>query len=340
LRNLFYILVGESSAEMASGFGSDTDPFGDLDVHGSDEEWDLGFPRNSEVDEGAETSRNENADSDASGENCSYSDLHALHAHRGSGGGAVNAGGAGRVHAGRGGALRRGSGSRPVRFAAARRPAPAAGPTAETSLRQGLRRHGRGSQPSQPPPVEDITALGDCPEGYGDHASEQIFGNQGAGRHSSRGGKKNQLWREEHMTAALADFDSGMSMRGAAMTHGIPYSTFREWCYGVRKSRKKGPASVLSLGEEAQFVEYLLSMCERGLGLTPSALKMKDYEITKHRSTPFKNGIPGDGWLRWFRHRHPDLTLRVSQALEASRARGLCKENVQSFYDNLNELYT
>jgi hypothetical protein len=30
----------------------------------------------------------------------------------------------------------------------------------------------------------------------------------------------------------------------------------------------------------------------------------------------------------------------VAQALEASRARGLCKENVQSFYDNLSELYT
>ena len=46
------------------------------------------------------------------------------------------------------------------------------------------------------------------------------------------------------------------------------------------------------------------------------------------------------GWLRWFKNRHPELTLRVSQALEASRAKGLCKENVQSFYDNLNHLYT
>jgi hypothetical protein len=303
---------------MASEFGSDTDPFGDLDVYGSDEEWDLGFPRNCEVDEGAETSRNENADSDASGENCSYSDLHALHTHRSSGGRVVNVGGDGRVHAGRRGALRRGSGSRPcaggrpLRSAAATRRAPTAGPIAQTSLRQGLRGHGRGSQPSQPPPVEDITVLGDRPEGYGDHTSEEIFRNQGAGRRSSAGGKKIQLWREEHMTAALADFDSGMSMRGAALTHGIPYSTFSEWCYGVRKSRKRGPAGVLSPGEEAQLVEYLLSMCERGLGLTPSALKMKVYEITKHRSTPFKNGISGDGWLRWFRHRHPDLTLRVS----------------------------
>jgi hypothetical protein len=67
---------------------------------------------------------------------------------------------------------------------------------------------------------------------------------------------------------------------------------------------------------------------------------MKVYDISKNKDTPFKNGILGDGWLRCFRQRHPKFTLRVAQALEAAKARGLCKENVQSFYDNLNELYT
>jgi hypothetical protein len=33
-------------------------------------------------------------------------------------------------------------------------------------------------------------------------------------------------------------------------------------------------------------------MCDRGLGLSPIQLKMKVYEITKNRWTPFKNGIP------------------------------------------------
>jgi hypothetical protein len=108
----------------------------------------------------------------------------------------------------------------------------------------------------------------------------------------------------------------------------------------MRKSPKRGPASVLSLEEEEQIVEYLVRMCERGVRLIPIVLKMKVYEISKYRCIPFKNGIPGDKWLRCFRHHHPELTLMVAQALEASRARGLNKENVQSFYDNLNELYT
>jgi hypothetical protein len=109
LRNLFYIPIAERSAAMASGLGRDNDHFGDLDAHSSDEDWDLGFPRNCEVEERAETSRNENANSDTSGEDCSYSDLHALHACRSFGGGAVNAGGDGLVHAGRG--VKLGSGS-------------------------------------------------------------------------------------------------------------------------------------------------------------------------------------------------------------------------------------
>lgn len=33
------------------------------------------------------------------------------------------------------------------------------------------------------------------------------------------------------------------------------------------------------------------------------------------------------------------IDLRVSQALETARARGLCKENVRTFYENLQQLY-
>lgn len=81
-------------------------------------------------------------------------------------------------------------------------------------------------------------------------------------------------------------------------------------------------------------------MCDRGLGLTPALLKLKVYEITRTRVTPFKNGIPGDGWLRWFKRRHLELALWVAEALSSARAKSLCPENVQSFYDNLQELYT
>jgi hypothetical protein len=67
---------------------------------------------------------------------------------------------------------------------------------------------------------------------------------------------------------------------------------------------------------------------------------MKLYEITKTRWTPFKNGIPSGGWMRWWKKRHLELPLRSFQALEAAKASGLYEENVKSFYDNLQELLT
>ena len=77
---------------------------------------------------------------------------------------------------------------------------------------------------------------------------------------------------------------------------------------------------------------------EYGLSLT--TVKLKVYEIMKSRWTPSKNGILGARWLRWWQRRHSELNLIASQALDTVKAGGLCEENVKSFYDNLQEMYT
>ena len=57
--------------------------------------------------------------------------------------------------------------------------------------------------------------------------------------------------------------------------------------------------------------------------------------------TPFRDGILAEGWLKWFKKRHPNLTLRQSEGLEFARAKGLCLvENVRSFYVNFSNLYS
>jgi transposase len=96
------------------------------------------------------------------------------------------------------------------------------------------------------------------------------------------------------MKQAIAAVDEGMSMKKVLDTYGIPYSTFYEWCYGVRKSKKRGRPGVLTATEEEEIVRYLVRMCEMGYGLTPTTLKMKVSKITKSRWTPFTNGISGD----------------------------------------------
>lgn len=61
--------------------------------------------------------------------------------------------------------------------------------------------------------------------------------------------------------------------------------------------------------------------------------------IIQTRCTPFKDGIPGKGWMKWFHHRHPNLALQTVEGLDLARARNLCPDGVQSFYQNLVEMY-
>jgi hypothetical protein len=121
--------------------------------------------------------------------------------------------------------------------------------------------------------------------------------------------RRNGNWTDDQLSSAIAAYDNGMSMKKASLQFGIPYSSFREHCYGVRKSRVKGARGVLSMEEEQQLFDWLFSMVVRGYGLTPTALRMKVSEITMSRMTPFREGIPGGGWMKGWKRRHPKLTL-------------------------------
>jgi hypothetical protein len=62
--------------------------------------------------------------------------------------------------------------------------------------------------------------------------------------------RKNENWTNEQLSSAIAAHDNGMSMKKASEQFNISYSSFREHCYGVRKSRIKGVPRILTIGEE------------------------------------------------------------------------------------------
>jgi hypothetical protein len=109
--------------------------------------------------------------------------------------------------------------------------------------------------------------------------------------------------------------------------------------YLTTVSRKRGKEGVIEEEEEDLLVQYLLDMAALGYPLSQGQLKLKVATMVQDRPNPFINGIPGKSWLYWFRQRHPKLVLCSSQVLDISRARGMCKENVDTFYHNLEQLY-
>jgi hypothetical protein len=76
-----------------------------------------------------------------------------------------------------------------------------------------------------------------------------------------------------------------------------------------------------------------------GWPMTIGMVRLKVAEICQDRPNPFTHGILGQGWLCWFKKRHPELILRSSQGLEVNRAKNLCPQNVASLFGNLQLLY-
>jgi hypothetical protein len=79
-------------------------------------------------------------------------------------------------------------------------------------------------------------------------------------------------------------------------------------------------------------------MARYGHPMSLTELKIKVAKATQLCDIPFKDGIPGSGWLCWFCKQHLELSLRMSQGLDAGRVRSLCPDNVSTFYENLETM--
>ena len=155
----------------------------------------------------------------------------------------------------------------------------------------------------------------------------------------SRKRKKTGQWSDATLKAAISVVEAGGNIKTTARYFDIPPSSLADHVYGKTLSRKKGPPIVLSEEEERALKAYMIKMQEIGHPLSMQQLRLKVATIVQERVTPFRDGIPGDSWIKWFKKRHPDLTIRNSQGLEFARAKGLCPENVATFYKTLQDLY-
>ena len=154
--------------------------------------------------------------------------------------------------------------------------------------------------------------------------------------------KKIGSWMNLALENALNSItDDGMSIKEVSKLYGIPSSSIRDHLYGRTISRQKGIRLVLTCHEENKIVDYVFKMQDRGHPFTAAELRLKVATTTQTRSMPWSaRGVPGKGWLRRFRSRHPEISSRRSQGLEVARARALCPITAQSLYANLERLYT
>ena len=117
-------------------------------------------------------------------------------------------------------------------------------------------------------------------------------------------------WIDEALKKAMVAIDDGYKWEEVCEHYGIPRSSLRNHMSGRTRCRKMGPPPILIKEEEETLIQCLEDMVQLGHLLNPSQLKNKVGEMTQARLTPFKQRIPVNSWLKWFRRRNPHLVLR------------------------------
>jgi hypothetical protein len=93
--------------------------------------------------------------------------------------------------------------------------------------------------------------------------------------------------------------------------------------HGPHFIMKAGEKTSHNTCEEEKVVNYNHSTARLGHPISLLELRIKVVEATPLCQTPFTDCILGSRWLRWFRNRHPDVSLRLLQGLDVGRTKGL-----------------
>ncbi|XP_045782879.1 uncharacterized protein LOC123879265 [Maniola jurtina] len=155
----------------------------------------------------------------------------------------------------------------------------------------------------------------------------------------------------EQMQEALQAVKDGKSIRQAATDHNIPFTTLQRYKTKEKETQNQllrltpnyAVNQVFSRDQEVILKDYYIKCANLFYGLSVNDCRQVAYEMAKINGikmpkTWTENRLAGIDWLRGFRQRHPDLTLRKPEACSLARASAFNRETVNHFYDNLEKV--
>lgn len=133
--------------------------------------------------------------------------------------------------------------------------------------------------------------------------------------------KYEKKFSEQDVAKALEAIEGGMSERRAAETYNVNRSTLQ-----FRRSTKFknkttfGPSPVLTDQEEEQLEQFILNCHKKGFPTRDEDIKwsVKKFLDQNPRNNPFKDNLPGKGWMLAFLRRHPNITLRTAEGITSA----------------------
>lgn len=158
-----------------------------------------------------------------------------------------------------------------------------------------------------------------------------------------------QSWSEDSMRLAIDAVHSGnMGWLAASKQFNVPQATLRRRAQNKNKKVRginKGLgrfSTTFPMEMENELVEHIKMRENMLFGLTVTDLRKLAYEFAEANNLPHRfckvEKIAGFEWLRGFRTRHPELSLRKPESTSAARAQGFNKPQVSRFFRRLEQL--
>ncbi|CAH2091634.1 unnamed protein product [Euphydryas editha] len=152
------------------------------------------------------------------------------------------------------------------------------------------------------------------------------------------------------MKKAVDLVKNGMSIHKAAQECNLKYSTVRRY---VKKHDTQNNAgfvpnyevnAIFSREQEEILKAYISECALMFYGLTAKETRQLAYQLAianklKVPSSWLYNQMAGIDWLRSFRKRHSDISLKKPEACSLARATAFNRTNVQLFFNNLKEAF-
>jgi DDE superfamily endonuclease/helix-turn-helix, Psq domain len=161
-----------------------------------------------------------------------------------------------------------------------------------------------------------------------------------------KAGCSTRQYNKEDMEKAInAVKEHQMAVRAAAKSYNVPRATLQRMLKTSSTSLKPlGRRPVFDKHLEDELSRYILEMESKFFGMTRKDVKILAYQLAEKNNilpNPFssKNQEAGRYWLKGFMARNQRLSIRTPTGTSFSRALGFNKEQVEKFFNLLDQLY-
>ncbi|KAJ3616588.1 hypothetical protein MTP99_017334, partial [Tenebrio molitor] len=157
-------------------------------------------------------------------------------------------------------------------------------------------------------------------------------------------------WESEAMAEAIKAVKEGnMPFQTASKLYNIPRNTLKRRVLDKNKDAKNeikllgSIRPVFTSDQEMEIVQHIEEMETRFYGFTKKELRSLAYQLAEKNGLNHnfnkESQLAGEHWLKGFRDKHPNVSLRTPEATSAARARAFNKNNVNKFFSLLDECF-